>query len=203
MRDFVSYRVLSSYPLFEFYLSYIYIYVVLLLLLSLLSTKLEGSWGRLFFVSQISHLYAECKAWYYLGSLLSPRAIRRIVLLLYSILSKLFHSMFTLFYVVWVISFITPWHLNIIIYIYNLFNIFFQAFDWILPIPFPDHIYCNASSKSCWSTFLTAFPWCPQKSRSTQDTGFFTSHAWFTQISWGIENFIAINGFDSIAFWLA
>lgn len=101
--------------------------------------------GEALFVSQISHLYAECKAWYYLGSLLSPRAIRRIVLLLYSILSKLFHSMFTLFYVVWVISFITPWHLNIIIYIYNFFNIFFSGIwlDSSYSFPWPYILQCK------------------------------------------------------------
>ena len=63
-----------------------------------------------------------------------------------------------------------------------------QAFDWILPLPFPDHIHCNEGSKGCWSSLSTTSTWCSEKGRPAQTAygtfdmpPFLAQHAWSAQ----------------------
>ena len=47
-----------------------------------------------------------------------------------------------------------------------------QAFDRVLPFPFPDHIHCNEGSKCYGSPFSSTFTRPYKKSRSAKDTCF-------------------------------
>lgn len=79
-----------------------------------------------------------------------------------------------------------------------------QAFDWVFPFPFPDHIYCNEGSKGCWSSFSTTTwgveSWFAQIARMPS---LVTQHAWSSQTKRRVEKHIAFNWFASIILKMA